>query len=41
MRDAAFDSMLRLCRSLPCGRIWFTREALDWGAVDAFVRGAR
>lgn len=39
-RDSAFDSMLRLCMSLPCGRIGFTREAFDWSGVEAFVRGA-
>lgn len=40
-RDSAFDSMLRLCRSVPCGRIGFPRDAFDWGAVEAFVRWAR
>lgn len=40
-RDSAFDSMLRLCRSVPCGRIGFAREALDWDVVESFVLGAR
>lgn len=41
VRDAAFDLLLHLCRSVPCGRIGFPRDAFDWGAVEAFVRMSR